>query len=215
MPTQPPATARRTTSRRERRRAPLAAAILLAALPLIASAPAPAQDAIPLPQLWTGRGVGPEGISPGLTAERIELRVFSLSSDEEIAGLLEQLRRGQMSARDAMRKLPAKGFVAAGKLAATEVTVIRVHDLANGHRRVRVYCDFPILLFDDSVKRDTTTRPFGFLELEVDASGVGGSGWLVPTASLGIAEDGLHIDNPDVAPLKVLEVTSDRPPAKR
>lgn len=215
MPTQPPATARRTISRRARLRAPLLAGLLLVAPAAIASAPAPARDAIPLPQLWTGRVVVPEGMNPGLTAERIELRVFSLSSDEEIAELLEHLRRGQMEARDAMRRLPAKGFVAAGKLAATEVTVIRAHDLENGHRRVRVYCDFPIRLFDDSVARDTTTRPFGFLELEVDASGVGGSGWLVPTASLGIAEDGLHIDNPDVAPLKVLDVTSDRPPAQR
>lgn len=189
---------------------------ILLLLALLLPGAAAAQQAMPLPQLWTGRVVLAEGVKPGLTGDRFELRVARLSSDHEISGLLERLRMGgQAGLRDAMRALPGKGFLSLGKLAATEVTVIRVADLDNGRRRVRVWCDFAIRLYDDSEPRGSLAHPFGFIELEVDASGEGGTGQLVAAASLAIGEDGLRIETAETPVMQVVEVTSDSPPPAR
>lgn len=175
---------------------------------------APAWAAMPLPQVWTGRVVVPEGVEPGLTADQLELRVSSLSTDEEILGLLEQLRLGgQQGLWNAMRSSQPKGFIRAGKLAATEVTVIRVLDLPNGNRMVRVYCDFPIRLYDKSEPVDARAHPFAFLELEVGPSGRDGTGKLIAAASFTLGETELRIDNASTPPMKVLDVATDKPPA--
>lgn len=175
---------------------------------------APLHAAMPLPQVWTARIVVPEGVEPGLTADQIELRVGSLSSDEEVLGLLEQLRMGgQQGLWDAMRMLQPKGFIRAGKLAATEVTVIRAQDLPNGHRLVRVYCDFPIRLYDKSEPVEGRAHPFAFLEMEVDSSGRDGTGKLIAAASFTLGDAELRIDNASTPPMKVIEVGVDKPPA--
>jgi len=175
---------------------------------------APVHAAMPLPQVWTARIVVPEGVEPGLTADQLELRVSSLSTDEEVLGLLEQLRLGgQQGLWNAMRMLQPKGFIRAGKLAATEVTVIRVQDLPNGNRMVRVYCDFPIRLYDKSEPVEARAHPFAFLELEVGPSGRDGTGKLIAAASFALGEAELRIDNASTPPMKVLDVGVDKPPA--
>lgn len=190
-------------------------AAVLAAVACLAARPAAAQAPMPLPQTWTGEVLPSAGLQPGLTAEQLELRVSQLSSDAEIAGLLEKLRiGGQVGLRNAMRGLAGKGFLRFGKLAGVDVTVIRVFDREDGHRVLRLYCDFPIRLFDQSVSRFVTDEhPFGFIELEVDSSGTGGTGKLVAAASLGLGEDGLKIEAAATPVLTVLDVTSNRPPA--
>ncbi len=191
-------------------------ALLSLAMVLFAAGPGVAQPAMPLPQDWTGRVVFPAGMNPGLTADRITLRVWQLSSDEEVAKLLESLRQGgQAGLRDAMRTLPAKGFVNIGKLAGTEVRVIRVVDLADGRRRLRVFSDFPIHLYDKSEPRGSLEHPFGFLELTVDASGQHGTGLVIARAAVSIEKEGLGISNAETPPLQVVDVVTDHPPAPR
>ena len=111
-----------------------------------------------------------------------------------------------MALKDAMRRLPYKAFILAGKLAGTEVAVVRVVNLPDGGRRVRVFCDFPMRLYDDSVARDSKAYPFSYLELSVDASGWGG-GVLVPAASLREQDGNLVIENAETPPLNVVDVT--------
>lgn len=215
MSTVPTSDDRNLLASRLRRTVALAALAVLA-LGLAAADAAPPPASLPVPQNWTGHIVIPEGIEPGLTAERLVLRIYQLSTDEEVVELLGHLRQGgQMQLRDAMRRLPAKGFVNAGKLAGSEITVIRAFDTEDGFRKVRIYTDFPIHLFDKSVPRNSQLYPFGFIELTVDASGAGGFGTLVPAASLGIVEGGLAIENPESPPFEIIDVTSDRPPAPR
>lgn len=197
-------------------RSMLRSAALLAPLFLLAVPPARALSPIPVPQVWTGRIVAPEGVQPGLTADQFELRISRLSTDEEVLGLLEELRLGgQQGLWNAMRATPAKGFLRLGKLAATEVMVIRAMDLENGHRLVRVFCDFQIRLYDKSEPLDKKAHPFAFLELEVDSSGQKGTGKLIAAASLRLGPQGLEIDNAATPPLTVLDVTTDTPPPAR
>lgn len=194
-------------------RSMLRSATVLAPLLLLAAQPAAASSAIPVPQVWTGRIVVPEGVQPGLTADQFELRISRLSTEEEVLGLLEQLRLGgQQALWTAMRSTPAKGFLRLGKLAATEVMVIRAMDLDNGHRLVRVYCDFQIRLYDKSEPLDAKAHPFAFLELEVDSSGQKGTGKLIAAASLRLGPQGLEIDNAATPPMNVIDVVTDTPP---
>jgi hypothetical protein len=209
-PISPPAGVCALTPRRR-----LSVLLLAFLLGLPAAGPLPAQPAMPLPQRWTGTVIIPAGTNPGRTAENLELRIFALSTDAEVAELLGMLGEGQMEARGLMRTFRAKGYLSAGKLAGAEVTVIRVMDLDNGRRMVRVYCDFPIPLYAKEVPRDTQVVPFGYLELEVDSTGAGGTGRLLPATSLALGEEGLEIDSRDVQQLEVIDVTSDRPPAGR
>lgn len=191
-------------------------AAVLAALALFLVPPAAAQSKIPVPQIWTGRIVAPEGVQPGLTADQFELRISRLSTDEEVLGLLEELRLGgQQGLWNAMRATPAKGFLRLGKLAATEVMVIRAMDLENGHRLVRVFCDFQIRLYDKSEPLDQKAHPFAFLELEVDSTGQKGTGRLIAAASLRLGPQGLEIDNAATPPMNVIDVVSDVPPPAR
>jgi hypothetical protein len=189
-------------------------ALLLFPSARLAAGPAEAPPPIPLPQDWAGRVVFPAGMNPGLTADRITLRVWKLSDDDEVAGLLQALRlHGQAGLRDAMRLLPAKGFVNIGKLAGTEVRVIRVLDLEDGRRRLRIYSDFPIHMYDKSEPRGSLEHPFGFLELTIDASGKNGTGLVIARAALSLEKEGLGISNAETPPLQVVDVLSDSPPA--
>ena len=187
----------------------------LALLPsLAAQAPAPPPP-IPVPQEWSGHMVVPEGVQPGLTADRFVLRVFELSTDHEVAELVRALRSGgQVALRDAMFRLKAKGWIQIGKLAGTEIGVIRIADLPDGRRRLRLFSDRPLRLYDRSEPVGSMAHPFAFLELIVDATGADGTGSLIAAASLAFDEEGLHIDNAKTPVIQVNEVTCDRPPAR-
>jgi hypothetical protein len=206
-------TARARATRRKL--APWLVAGPLALLPSLGAQPSTPPPAIPVPQVWSGRMVVPEGVQPGLTADRFELKVFELSTDHEVADLARALRAGGQGAlRDQMFRLKAKGWIQIGRLAATEVGVIRVADLPDGKRRLRLYSDRPLRLYDRSEPVGSMAHPFAFLELVVDSSGAGGTGSLVAAASLAIDEAGLHIDTAETPVVEIIEVTSDRPPAR-
>jgi hypothetical protein len=194
------------------------AALLLAlALAAVAAPPAAQAQAMPLPQKWWARIVLTDAVKPGLTGDRFELTVSRLSDDEEVAGLIEILRTGnQLAARDAMRRFEPKGFLRVGKLAAAEVTVIRVVDLPDGTRRLRLFCDFPIRLYDKSEPILSPQHPFGFLELVVGPKGEDGTGTLIAAASLTVGDDGLRVETAAAPILNVIEVTAEpAPPARR
>ena len=95
---------------------------------------------------------------------------------------------------------------------ATEITVIRVFDLPDGRRRVRLYSDHPLRLYDKTDPPGSDAHPFGFLELTADASG-SGTGELIAAGSMTFNDDGLRIDSAGTPLIKIVDVTTDRPPA--
>jgi hypothetical protein len=191
-------------------------AALLAPILLLAATAGPARAEMPLPQSWWGRVVLPEGVQPGLTGDRFELTVSHLSTDKEAATLLEHLRTGgQMGLQQAMFRLPAKGFFRIGKLAAAEVTVIRVFDTEDGRRVLRLFCDFPIRLYDKSEPIAEKEHPFAYLELVVGPSGEGGTGTLIAAASLGFSEDGLRVETAATPVMSVVDVIAEPAPPRR
>ena len=191
-------------------------AALVAPLLAVAATAGPARAEMPLPQSWWGRVVLPEGVEPGLTGDRFELTVSHLSTDKEAAALLEHLRLGgQDGLQQAMFRLPAKGFLRIGKLAAAEVTVIRIFDREDGHRVLRLFCDFPIRLYDKSEPIGAKDHPFAYLELEVGPSGEGGTGTLIAAASLGIGEGNLVVETAATPVMSVIDVIAEPPPPRR
>lgn len=195
------------------RRALGAALLLLAGLAATApvwSAPVPMQ----LPQTWSGRSILPEGVTPGLTADRFEIKVSTLSSDKEIMTLASALKvGGQRQLRDEMFQIPSKGWIRFGKLVATDINVVRVVDLPDGKRRLRLISDHPLRLYDKSDPPGSDDHPFGWIELIVDESGTG-TGVLVASASLAITDEGLRLDSAGAPVIAIDEVHSSAPPAK-
>ena len=183
--------------------------VLAALAPALAAA-----QAMKLPQTWSGRAVLPEGVQPGLTADRFEIKVSMLSSDEEIMTLGSALKvGGQQEMRDTMFRIPSKGWIRFGKLVATDINVVRVVDLPDGKRRLRLISDHPLRLYDKSDPPGSDAHPFGWIELVIDASGAG-TGVLVASASLSLSDDGLHLDSAGAPIFTIDEVHSDTPPAK-
>ncbi len=186
-------------------------ATLLIAPPLLA-APPPASP--PLPQVWTGRIIAPAGLKVPLAADLFQLKIFRVSDDKEIQSLLQELARsGQPGLREAIFRLPGKGWISIGRSVATEVSVIRVIDLPDGHRRVRVFSAFPLRLYDKSDPYASKEHPFAFLELSADASGTG-TGTLVAAASLAVGDEGLRIESAGAPVMNVVDVTTDSPPTR-
>jgi hypothetical protein len=72
-----------------------------------------------------------------------------------------------------MFRLEGKGWMQIGRLAGAEIGVIRVLDLPDGRRRVRLYSSHPLRLYDKSDPAGSDVHPFAFLELVADASGTG------------------------------------------
>jgi hypothetical protein len=174
---------------------------------------AQAQPAMPVPQVWTGRMQVPEGVEPGETGDTFELRIFRPSTEVEAAGLVKALQAGgQVALRNAMFQLPVKGWIKIGNLAATDVVFVRVVDLPDGQRRVRLYSDHALRLYDKSDPAGSTAHPFAFLELFADASGKG-SGSLVASASLAADDEELRMESAGVPVIQIYNVTTDRPPA--
>ena len=196
---------------RARRRPALVALALWTVFVALAPASGAAQ-AMKLPQTWTGRAVLPEGVQPGLTADRFEIQVFRLSSDEEVMTLGSALKvGGQRELRDTMFRIPPKGWIRFGKLVATDLNVVRVVDLPDGKRRLRLISDHPLRLYDKSDPPGSDAHPFGWIELVIDASG-GGTGVLVAAASVSLSDEGLHLDSAGAPIFTIDEVTSSAPP---
>ena len=110
-----------------------------------------------------------------------------------------------------MYQLKSKGWIRIGNLVATEIVVIRVADLADGQRRVRICSDHPLRLYDKTDPPGSAAHPFGFLELVADATGKG-TGSLVAAASLSIGDEGLRIESAGTPVVRIYDVTTDRPP---
>jgi hypothetical protein len=179
---------------------------------LVAVSAAAAQS-IPVPQVWTGRMLVPEGVEPGLTGDSFELRIFQTSTDQEVSELIAALESGgQAGLRNAMFQLKPKGWIRIGKLAATDAVVLRVVDLPDGQRRVRFYCDHPLRLYDKTDPVGEKAHPFAYLELTADASGKG-TGVLIAAASLAIEDGGLRMESAGVPVIRVYDVDTDSPPA--
>lgn len=182
-------------------------------LTVLGVANAGAQAAMPMPQVWTGRMEVPAGVEPGLTADTFELRIFGTSTDEEMGGLVLALKQGgQVALRNGMYQQKAKGWIRIGRLAATDVVVVRVADLPDGQRRVRLYSDHALRLYDKTDPAGSTAHPFAFLELLADASGKG-SGSLIASASFAVGEEGLRMESAGTPVIRLYDVTTDRPPA--
>lgn len=189
--------------------------LVLAILGALPPERAQAQAAIPMPQVWTGRMVVPEGAEPGLTGDSFELRIFHPSKDEEVAGLVTALEKGgQVALRNQMYTLQPKGWIRIGKLAATDVVFVRVADLPDGSRRVRLCSDHPLRLYDKTDPAGSTAHPFAYLELVADASGKG-TGSLVASASLAVADSDLKIESAGLPVIQVYDVVTDSPPAAK
>ena len=192
---------------------PSAVRVLAAALlTVVCVASAGAQAAMPMPQIWTGRMMVPEGVEPGETGDAFELRIFRTSTDAEVAGLVARLEKGgQMELRNGMFLLEAKGWIRIGNLAATDAMVIRVADLPDGRRRVRFYSDHALRLYDKSDPAGSTAHPFAYLELFADASGKG-TGSLVASASLAAGDDELRMESAGLPVIQIYDVVTDSPP---
>lgn len=200
--------------RRWRLDADAVAACLLLLLPLAVATRMQAQSEVPMPQTWSGRMQVPEGVNPGLTADRFELTIRSQTTGREIETLNEALRRGgQQAVREAMFRMQPRAWIRIGALAATEVVVIRVADLPDGRRRVRVFSDQPLRLYDKNDPPGSDAHPFGYMELYADGSG-NGTGSLLAAASLAIDDEGLRLESAGTPVVPLFEVTTDRPPAR-
>ncbi|MCP3964173.1 MAG: hypothetical protein GY719_40605 [bacterium] len=171
-----------------------------------ADAPPP----MPLPQVWAGTlEAPPDNVKLG--ARDIEIKIRALSSDKEVQALHLELRLGgQKRLREAMFRLEQKAWVRLGKAAATSVGLVRVFDLPDGRRRMRLVSDYPARLLDSS---DTVTseHPFAFVELIVDRDGTA-EGQMVAAASIAFAEGGVLIESAGAPPYRIIDVRTDSPP---
>ena len=175
----------------------------------------PSTSSIGVPQTWSGRIVKPEGVDPGVAADKFELKIFELTTDHEIGKLVGTLQNGGQGAlRDAMFEIKGKGWIRIGKRAATEVGVIRVADLPDGRRRMRMVSDLPLRLYDRNEPVGSDAFPFGFLELIVDSSGTG-VGQLVAAASMKWDAEGLLIESAGTPVITIVDVVTDSPPRAR
>jgi hypothetical protein len=169
------------------------------ALLLVASSLVPgalvAQDLAPVrpAQTWVGNLVLPDDARLGL--RDIEIKIKTFSSNEEIAGLAEELRMGgQQGLRQAMFRLEQKAWVRLGRSAATSVGVVRYAELPDGSRRLRVVSD----------------HPFAYIELIVPAEGVG-KGRMIAAASLAFTEEGLSIESAGAPVIEIADVRFETP----
>jgi len=173
-----------------------------------------APAAMPLPQVWTGKlEVPPDNQKVG-TLRDIEVKIWALSSDQEIQSLAaELLRGGQSGLRQAIFRLQAKAWVRIGNAAATSVGVVRVVDLADGGRRMRLVSAFPARILDSSDPVGTSAHPFAFVELIVDRDGKA-EGHMIGAASIAFAAGGMiRMESAGAPAVRINKVATDSPPA--
>jgi hypothetical protein len=180
-------------------------ALLAGLLICIGSTLAVAQPA-PIPTYWSGTFTPP----PGAKAPRasvLEVKIFSLTTDKEVATLAAALHEGgPLGLREAMGRFENRGWVKINGLGGATVAVLRVLDLPNGGRRLRVFCALPIRVFDKpTAAPDTQEYPFSFIELDVDKSGRG-EGKLISAAKFEVTDQGLELGTAGAPIVKVLDV---------
>ena len=176
--------------------------------------PLPAQEraAAPIPKRWSGRILVPKTDLAPEAYSRFELQIFAVTDEKERLTLQETLRTGGQGAlRNAMFALEPKGWISIGNSRATSIGVIRVLDRPEGGRIVRVYSDYPLRLLDQSDPAGSALHPFGFMELTVDAKGVG-EGKLVAAASLAIEDGDLVMQSAGAPVFSLVEVKAESPP---
>jgi hypothetical protein len=172
-----------------------------------------AATAAPFPTSWTGTIVVPKTKLAPRAYSSFELKIFSTTSDEEVAKLGEAFRTGgQAKLRELMFATKQIGWIRIGDSVATEIGIIRAHDLPEGSRRVRIYSDHPLRLLDKSDPPGSDLHPFGFMEMTVDAQG-NGSGRLVAAASLEVVDGDLTLQSAglDVIELRDVVASSSTP----
>jgi hypothetical protein len=165
---------------------------------------------MPLPQVWTGRLEAPPDNPVGI--RDIEVKINALSSDQEARALANALRAGgQIGLREAMFRLDQKAWVRLGKAVATSVGVVRVVDLPDGKRRMRLVSDFPARLLDSSDPVGSDEHPFGFIELIVAPDGTS-EGQMIAAASISFADEGtIRIQSAGAPAYRIIDVTAASP----
>jgi hypothetical protein len=174
---------------------------------------APAAEAptpMPLPQVWTGILEQPPA-SQQFILEDIEVKVLSLSSEQEIEVLREELRLGgQAGLRQAMFALEQKAWVRVGRAASASVGLVRVVDLPDGGRRMRLVSDFPARRLDSSDRAGQFEHPFGLLELVVSPDGTS-QGMLMAAASIRFVDGKIEFESAGEEPFRIIDVATDPP----
>jgi hypothetical protein len=88
---------------------------------------------------------------------------------------------------------------------------MRIVDLPDGTRRLRVFSDHPLRLYDKSDPPGSNQHPFGFMEMIADASGKV-TGTLIAAASLTVDDEGLRLESAGVPVIQLGDARTDSPP---
>ena len=193
------------------RNAPSTFLVLLVLAFAVGAHAAEAPAAMPLRQVWTGI-LEPPPDNQNVGIGDIEVKTWALSSDREIQTLVEELRGGgQDGLRQAIFRLEQKGWVRIGKAAATSIGLVRVVDLPDGKRRLRLVSAFPARVLDWSDPAGSRKHPFAFLELTVDRDGTA-EGRMIAAASISFVENGIRVDSAGAPVLQIFDVATDSPP---
>jgi hypothetical protein len=193
-------------------------AVALAAPATVSAAEAPASPispasatatSTPIPKHWTGTISVPNTKLTAAAYSIFEIEVFALTTDEEALTLVETLRvGGQNALRNKMFTLKQKGWIRIGNNVATEVGVLRVLDRPDGGRSLRLFSDHPLRLLDKTDPPGSNLHPFGFMELNVDANGIG-DGRLIAAASLAITDSELTFESAGADVIVLRDVKAD------
>lgn len=171
---------------------------------------AEAPAAMPLPQVWTGILTVPHD-NPKLGMREIKVNIAALSSAKEIETLGQELRLGgQSRLRQAMHRLEQKAWVSIGKAAATSVGLVRVVDLPDGRRRMRVVSDFPARLLDSSDPAGSKEHPFALVEMIVHRDGTA-EGRMIAAASISLAQGRILVESAGAPVIGIIDVVAEPP----
>jgi hypothetical protein len=171
---------------------------------------AEAPTAMPLPQVWTGILEQPPA-SKAFVTEDIEVKILAFSSDREVQTLTEELRLGgQSRLRQAMFGMEQKAWVRIGRAAAASVGLVRVVDLPDGTRRMRLVSDFPARSLDSSDRSGALEHPFGLIELTVGPDGKA-AGQMIAASSITLADGKILFESAGEEVYRIIDVMTDPP----
>lgn len=171
---------------------------------------ADASTPMPLPQVWTGILEQPPE-NQQFTAQDIEVKILAVSSATEMETLRGQLLLGgQAGLRQAMFGLEQKAWIRIGRAAATSVGLVRVVELPDGGRRLRLVSDFPARVLDPTDPSGSTEHPFALVELTVGRDGKA-EGLLVAAASITLAEKEILFESAGAPAYRIVDVATNPP----